>query len=92
MDNSNFTSLEDIVAFQISRQLINFTKNTLLILEKHKDYAAQLEKTLSEMGVAEYNDSDKNFKEARKAIFDWAGNTTRELTTLINKFDFKFKN
>lgn len=82
---------KDIIGFQISRQVKGLGKTSLVLLEEAHAQIQRLEKTLLDMGITKYENSNFNYSKDRKAILDKVGDSQRELLSLIESFDIKLK-
>ena len=81
----------DIIAFQISRQVRNLGKLSLNLLENAHVYIKTLEKLLLDMGIEKYKESNYEYLKDRKAVLDRVGDAERELISLIKSFEIKLK-
>lgn len=82
---------KEILQFQVVRQLKSLAKNSLILLEDSHAQIQKLEKTLLDMGITKYSESQYNYQKDRKAILDKLGDAEREIMSFINSFDIKLK-
>lgn len=83
----------NIINFQIKRQVINLSKESLELLDKCHIYIKELERILVKMGVNEevYGNSNWNYQKDRSRVLGKANDSIRELESLTASFDIKLK-
>jgi hypothetical protein len=79
---------KDLLIFQIDRQVKSLFKSFLDILEDQKNDIKSLEDTLTGCGFEINKKSEEKFNKYRRTVLNNSNNTIRELSLLINKFDF----
>lgn len=82
---------KDILGVQVSRNVKAIGKVSLVLLEESHTYIKSLERTLLDMGITRYENSNFNYLKDRKVILDRVGEADRELSSLIESFDIKLK-
>lgn len=81
----------DLLKFQINRQLIMLTKQCLFLLEDDKDYALKLEEILKEMGINNLDTAGETYQKNRKYILGISNDIIRDLQSLVEKLDIRIK-
>ena len=89
---NNCNSLEDLLAFQVSRSLMNLGKTSLVLLENAHLEIKKLEQLLVSMGIDKYLESNFNYQKDRSVILGKVGDSNRECQNQLKMFDIKFKN
>ena len=84
-------SINDVVIFQLNRRILSNAKDILNILENQMEYAQKLEKLLIQAGIEDFKMAEQDFRNGRKRVLDISNESIRELTSLIEKFDFILK-
>lgn len=85
-------NLNDLIYFQINRNIVNLYKEFLRILEENKDSSARMEETLTRAGFEINKLSDINHKKHRKLVLDKSNDCLRELKELLNKVNIRPNN
>lgn len=81
----------DIIKFQISRNVKNLGKSALILLESAQNHIKTLESLLLQMGITKYENSNFNYLKDRKVILDKVGDAERDLIALVNSFEIHLK-
>ena len=81
---------KEMVLFQTERQFKGLWKDFLILIETRDNYIKDLEKTLVEMGVTHYSQSQVDYQKDRKYILSRGNERLRELNDLIAGFDISF--
>lgn len=90
---------EDVLRFQIHRQITNLSRNFLIVLEDlgmdHDTAMKKLHENLPEeyknyVELADYFDETK-YKNVRKKVLDGCGDSIRNLDETLKQFEIKIK-
>lgn len=87
--NDSNINLNDLIYFQINRNIVGLYKEFLKILEENKDSSARMEETLDRAGFEINKLSDINHKKHRKLVLDKSNDCLRELKELLNKVNIR---
>jgi hypothetical protein len=82
---------QQLLEFQIKRQVTNIYKDFLFILEEKFKYIKELEDVLVEIGVDKYKESKTNFQTDRGRVLSKGNDCIRELNSLIDSFEISLK-
>lgn len=85
MERSSLDNLNNLVNFQINRNITALFKEFLRILEEEKVNTMNLENTLIKTGLEVAPKSEMNYIKNRKLILDKSNDCIRELNMFINK-------
>lgn len=85
--------ISDVLEFQVVKKITTQARLCLELLEKDKENILKLEKLLDSVGFIdnELFKGENNFRDARKRVLDFKGDSERELIELFRKFDIKLK-
>jgi hypothetical protein len=86
-------NINDLLEFQISKDIMSLAKVSLEELEKFRNYSSALEKIMLNAGFddGEYQQSEEEYLLARKQILSKFNDKIRNLKELLEKFDIEFK-